>query len=143
MPSPSFEFDPFPKGLYTAEALLDGFDPDRPESYAEMRDTLIYREFIAGGGAACGDYVTAMSRALHDNGINQALADAVSGERDWRRDHGRPCRFRKDPIYAETARLSGKLAAAGFTLASGGGPGIMEATHLGAAFGDARGWRTR
>lgn len=134
MPSPSFEFDPFPKGLYTAEALLDGFDPDRPETYATMRDTLIYQEFVVGGGAACGDYVTAMSRALHDNGINQALADAVSGEKIVAIMGGH-AGSRKDSVYAETARLSAKLAAAGFTLASGGGPGIMEATHLGAAFG--------
>ncbi len=87
MSTPAFEFEPFPRSLYTAELLLEGFDPNKPASYACMRDTLIYREFVIGGGAACGDYLTAMSRALHDNGITQALADAVSGERN-RCHHG-------------------------------------------------------
>ncbi len=41
---------------------------------------------------------------------------------------------RRDPVYADTARLASKLAQAGFVVASGGGPGIMEAVHLGAAF---------
>lgn len=137
MPSPSFEFKPFPRGLYTADQLFDGFDPDRPVSYAEMRDTLIYREFVAGGGAACGDYLTTMSRALHDNGITQALAQAIDGEKVVAIMGGH-AGSRRDSIYAETARLAAKLAKAGFTVASGGGPGIMEAAHLGAAFaGDA------
>ena len=52
MPVPSFEFQPFPRGLYTADALSKGFDPAVPATFAAMRDTLIYREFIAGGGAA-------------------------------------------------------------------------------------------
>jgi predicted Rossmann-fold nucleotide-binding protein len=33
-------------------------------------------------------------------------------------------------MYAETARLASHLAKEGFTVASGGGPGIMEAAHL-------------
>lgn len=137
MPSPSFAFQPFPSGLYSAEQLLAGFDPDRPGSYADMHDTRIYREFIAGGGAATGDYLTAMARALHDNGISQALAQAISGE-NVVAIMGGHAGSRKDAIYAETAHLAAKLAADGFTVASGGGPGIMEAVHLGAAFaGDA------
>ena len=137
MPVPSFEFQPFPRGLYTADALSKGFDPAVPATFATMRDTLIYREFIAGGGAASGDYLTMMSRALHDTGISQALADLGTGEAAPRiaaimGGHGAS---RRDPIYAETARLSAKLTEAGLCVASGGGPGIMEAAHLGAAFG--------
>jgi predicted Rossmann-fold nucleotide-binding protein len=98
-----------------------------------MRDTLIYREFVATGGAACTDYLMAMGRALHDNGIGQALAQAVPGERIVAIMGGH-VGARGDDVYADTARLASRIAAAGFTLASGGGPGIMEATHLGAAF---------
>ncbi|WP_345986964.1 TIGR00730 family Rossman fold protein [Sulfurimonas sp. HSL1-2] len=36
------------------------------------------------------------------------------------------------PWYAKTVELSGKLAASGFNVISGGGPGIMEAANRGA-----------
>ena len=136
MPIPSFEFEPFPRRLYSAETLLSGFDPARPESYADALDTRIYREFIAGGGAASGDYLTAMTRALHDNGISQALADFGAGASAPKivaimGGHGAS---RRDTVFAETARLAARLTVAGFLVASGGGPGVMEAVHLGAAF---------
>jgi predicted Rossmann-fold nucleotide-binding protein len=98
-----------------------------------MRDTLIYAEFVRGGGAACGDYLTAMSRALHDNGITQALADEMASAKIVAIMGGH-IGARGDDVYADTARIAASLAAAGFTIASGGGPGIMEAAHLGAAF---------
>ncbi|WP_271591174.1 hypothetical protein [Bradyrhizobium sp. CCBAU 65884] len=78
--TPTFQFEPFPKSLYKAETLLSGFDPTRPETYVDMLDFRIFREFQAAGGAATGDYLVAMSRALHDNGITQHLADAVAGK---------------------------------------------------------------
>lgn len=131
--TPSFQFEPFPHGLYTAQSLLAGFDPDRPGTYGKMKDTLIYREFVQDGGAACGDYLTAMSRALHDNGITQALADAIDDSKvvAIMGGHGGS---RRDASYADTARLASRLAKDGFVIATGGGPGTMEAAHLGAAF---------
>ncbi|WP_137786721.1 hypothetical protein [Sphingomonas sp. 3P27F8] len=98
-----------------------------------MHDTLIYREFVATGGAACTDYLTTMGRALHDNAIGQALAQTVPGDRIVAIMGGH-AGARGDAVYEDTARLASRLTTAGFTLASGGGPGIMEATHLGVAF---------
>ncbi len=37
-----------------------------------------------------------------------------------------------DPLYAQARQLGGLLAAAGFTVITGGGPGLMEATNRGA-----------
>ena len=129
--TPQFEFQPFPNRLYRAEDLLGPFDPDHPESYVEMPDFRIYREFIASGGAATGDYLTAMTRALHDNGITQHLADTVAAARvvGIAGGHG-VARGTKD--FAQAANLAAALTREGFMVASGGGPGIMEAVHLGA-----------
>lgn len=40
--------------------------------------------------------------------------------------------LRTDEIYRQIARLSKRLTQKGFVMLSGGGPGAMEATHLGA-----------
>ena len=40
--------------------------------------------------------------------------------------------LRTDPMFASVAMLSKRLTEAGFFMVSGGGPGAMEATHLGA-----------
>jgi predicted Rossmann-fold nucleotide-binding protein len=42
---------------------------------------------------------------------------------------------RTSPEYAKVARIAQSLAERGFLIATGGGPGAMEAAHLGAYFG--------
>ncbi|WP_316202897.1 MULTISPECIES: hypothetical protein [unclassified Bradyrhizobium] len=130
--TPSFEFEPFPKRVYTADMLLEGFDPDRPISYSDMLDFRIFKEFWAAKGAATGDYLVAMSRALHDNGITQHLADAVKGKQIVGIMGGHSAK-RGDTDYVQAAHLAAALTRAGYLVASGGGPGVMEAVHLGAA----------
>lgn len=133
--TPTFQFEPFPKSLYKAGTLLNGFDPKRPKSYVDMLDFRIFREFQAAGGAAAGDYLVAMSRALHDNGITQHLADAVAGKQIVGIMGGHSA-ARGDDDYVAAAQLSAALTREGYLVASGGGPGVMEAVHLGAACAD-------
>ena len=45
---------------------------------------------------------------------------------------GRPRHAVDDPEYEHAAELAGELAGAGFTVITGGGPGIMEAANRGA-----------
>jgi hypothetical protein len=97
-----------------------------------MLDFRIYREFQGANGAATGDYLVAMSRALHDNGITQHLADAVKGTRIVGIMGGHSA-ARGDVDYVAAAQLSAALTREGYLVASGGGPGVMEAVHLGAA----------
>ena len=71
-----------------------------------------------------------LARALHDHAVDEALADWIRGRRlvgvmgahAVERDH---------PSYADAARL-GRLLAQHHTVATGGGPGAMEAANLGA-----------
>jgi predicted Rossmann-fold nucleotide-binding protein len=124
-------FRPIRGGLYTPEELLAGFDPADPAGYTTMRDFQIYRYFVANGRAAPTDPLTSMMESLHDNAVNQALMDFLKGRRVVAIMGGHQER-RDDPDYAAVARLARALARHGFLMASGGGPGAMEATHVGA-----------
>lgn len=128
-----FQFRPIRESLYSPGELVAGFDPARPSSYAETTDFRIYRQYVAAGRSVPNDYFMAMMQALHDNSItlatheylasSSARAVAIMGGHDLDRD---------TPAYKAVARLARALARQGFTLLSGGGPGAMEATHLGA-----------
>src|SRR5439155_20757729 len=60
---------------------------------------------------------------LSDEGSNAPKVVGVMGS------HSTP---REDPQYALVAELGWRLARAGFLVATGGGPGLMEAANLGA-----------
>ena len=77
-----------------------------------------------------------MARRLHDHSITDALQEflhhyeeksvvAIMGGHGLARDHG---------IYQQVAEISKTLTEKGYLMISGGGPGAMEATHLGAWF---------
>lgn len=72
----------------------------------------------------------ALAQSLHDHTISVALSDWVSGRRlvGVMGGHGIA---RGDGAYANAARL-GQLLGGSLTVATGGGPGAMEAANLGA-----------
>ena len=128
-------FDPYRSELYTAADLFAGFVADDPCSYCETPDARTYAYWRATGGLRPDSIVTALARRLHDHSISDALAAflavdgratravAVMGGHDLGRD---------EPGYRDLAVLSRTLTRDGFLMVSGGGPGAMEATHLGA-----------
>ena len=129
-----FEFDPNRRALYTADELLEGFDPARPATYGRMRDLAIYREYLRDGGASASDPAIAAARGLHDNAITLALA-ARLGDQPTAAIMGGHAAGRSGAAYRDAAHIAARLAGEGFTVVSGGGPGVMEAVHLGAIFG--------
>ena len=110
--------DPYRPGLYTAEELYD------TESYAESLDARAY-----AWSQAPWQRDAALARALHDHAIDDALTAWVEG-RDLVGLMGGHAAQRGEPEYAEAARLGHRLGAS-LVVATGGGPGAMEAANLG------------
>ncbi len=124
---------PFRTTLYGADELLGGFDPHDELSFARTHDFEVYRSWVAAGGPRAS-HVHAIAQAIHDSSITDALDE-------WVRDRhlvgimgGHRMVRSADPAspYARVVHLARTLRRDGITPVSGGGPGAMEATHLGA-----------
>ncbi|TME28146.1 MAG: hypothetical protein E6I66_12800 [Chloroflexi bacterium] len=126
-------FDPLRKGLYTADELMQGYTPAHPDGALDRR---IARHFVAAGGRNPPSAAEAIAQRLHDFGIDRALTAWLSGEGGPAPKvvgvMGSHSTRRDDPQYALVAELGWQLARAGFLVATGGGPGLMEAANLGA-----------
>ena len=126
-------FDVFRSKLYTAQSLYEGYEVGNPDSYDKCYDAIVYRHYLKEGKQATNIKET-LARSLHDHSISSALHDLL-GHFDQKRIIGvmgghnmsRTC-----AQYEQVARISKKLSELGFIMISGGGPGAMEATHLGA-----------
>jgi predicted Rossmann-fold nucleotide-binding protein len=125
---------PFPlhrAHLYTADDLFEGFDRASPDGWQATFDARVYRHWIAAGGHHPTDIAESLAQRLHDHSISDALEEALAGRRPVAIMGGHDIE-RADPDYASVARIARTLTRAGFLMVSGGGPGAMEATHLGA-----------
>ena len=127
-------FQPLRDQLYTYDELFKGFVVSRPDSYGETLDFRIFRQYVSSGRFAPTDYFVAMMEAVHDNSIRGATQDYLNLEptKAAVAFMGGHDLSRRERVYAQVAHLSRKLARAGYLPVSGGGPGAMEATHLGA-----------
>lgn len=119
--------------LYKPTELFEGFDPSHKEGYFETKDYQIYKQYLSQGRANPPSIQTTLARRLHDHSITEALEDVIRDKKvvAMMGGHGME---RSDPFYHQIAKLSHRLTNEGFLMVSGGGPGAMEATHLGAFF---------
>lgn len=119
--------------LYNANDLYEGYQPESPETFNTCYDTKVYQHFMSTGKQA-QTVEESLARTLHDHGIHTAL-DEFFKQHDSRKCvgiMGGHALLRTDPMYKNIVLLSKKLTEEGFIMMSGGGPGAMEATHLGA-----------
>ena len=127
-----FVFSPHRATLYRVSELFDGFDPDAGEygNFDEAFDQKVFREYERQGRLEASIDVT-LARRLHDHSITDARNEFVRDRRMVAIMGGHDL-IRSDPNYEQIVLLARSLTRNGYTLASGGGPGAMEATHLGA-----------
>lgn len=131
-PITGLPYEPWRTTLYTPEELFAGFTPDDPCTYCDTLDARVYRHFRATAGADEPSLLEAFAQRLHDHGVTQALEDLLRGHPAVVAIMGGHGLGRADAAYLEVARLAGELAGRGFLVATGGGPGAMEAANLGA-----------
>ncbi|MFH8627093.1 LOG family protein [Streptomyces vietnamensis] len=125
-PVPELPFDPYRARLYVPEELFAGI---AETEYESTPDFLAYTWF--GRTRADGDIFSSMLRSLHDDAVSDALDEHLDGARVVGVMGGHAM-GRGTEAYAGAARLGRSLARAGLTVATGGGPGAMEAANLGA-----------
>lgn len=134
-------YDPYRTHLYTVSELYAEFDPRAEnllESYRQTLDFRVYasyRDPMDPHGRLRDVLVDeALVRRIHDNSVTDALDEwlAVVDHHGLVGVMGGHARSRLDPVYAQIARLARQLRRSGYLPASGGGPGFMEATNLGA-----------
>ncbi|MGW0632645.1 LOG family protein [Streptomyces sp. NPDC002758] len=124
-PVPGLPFDPYRGFVYTADELFESLD----EGYEATPDAQAYSWFTRA--KADGDVFSSMLRAIHDDVVSDALDELLVGARVVGVMGGHAM-ARGTEAYAGAARLGRELARAGLTVATGGGPGAMEAANLGA-----------
>ncbi|MFI1357543.1 LOG family protein [Streptomyces sp. NPDC020898] len=124
-PVPDLPFDPYRGHLYSPHELFAGLD----KGYERTPDALAYAWFQLT--KADGDIFASMLRSVHDDAISDALDELLYGTRVVGVMGGHAM-ARGTEAYAGAARLGRELTRAGFTVATGGGPGAMEAANLGA-----------
>ncbi|AKF81113.1 hypothetical protein MFUL124B02_18130 [Myxococcus fulvus 124B02] len=130
-------YQPYRGTLYTPEELYAGFDPTRPETYEDTLDARIYRHWESHGRGTPPTLLETLAQRLHDHAVTNAMEGLLLREGPARKVvaiMGGHSMKRGMPDYREVATLSRELTRAGFFLVSGGGPGAMEATHVGAWF---------
>ncbi|WP_327387965.1 hypothetical protein [Streptomyces sp. NBC_01207] len=105
--------------------------------FTETHDFSVYPRFVKDGGAAPFSAEVRLQQAAHDAGISGALAEYLSTAPPLVGVMGSHSLKRNEPAYLLVADLARHLTRNDFLIATGGGPGAMEAAHLGAVFADA------
>ena len=119
--------------LYSVKELFNGFDIDKEKGYELTYDYKVYEDYVKNGMENPVSILASLTRRLHDHSVTDALQEIIEGRKVVAIMGGHSME-RQDEYYLKVAKISRKLTQKGFLMISGGGPGAMEATHLGAFF---------
>ena len=132
-PSIRMPFDIFREQLYSAESLYKGYQPGKPLSFRECYDQQVYQHYLRAGKSAT-EIKETLARTLHDHSMTNAMNDFLAqfDEKQVVGIMGGHGLLRNEEAYRQVVMVSKTLAENDCLMVSGGGPGAMEATHLGA-----------
>ena len=129
-------FNPYRGRLYTPQELYAGITDSR---YEDTPDARVYQWSIRPGQRHRLD--ATLAAALHDHSIGDALDELTRSElcagRTMVGVMGGHAAHRGSAVFEEAALLGRLLARDGRVVATGGGPGTMEAANLGAYLSEA------
>jgi predicted Rossmann-fold nucleotide-binding protein len=125
-PVPGLPVNPYRAALYSPDELYDGLEDNGYDTTPDARAHAWLRSTTADG-----DVFASMLRSIHDDAMSDALDELLRGAQVVGVMGGHAME-RGGDAYAGAARLGRSLARAGLTVATGGGPGAMEAANLGA-----------
>ncbi|MBT8492461.1 MAG: hypothetical protein KJO07_05340 [Deltaproteobacteria bacterium] len=132
---PDLPYQPYRPSLYTVDELTDGYRRGQPESVKDTADYNIYEHYDRHRHKAPPPILESLAQRLHDHAIDNALAELIHAEDEDRKlvaIMGGHAMKRDQPDYPAVARIGRDLARRGYLVTTGGGPGAMEASHLGA-----------
>lgn len=140
---PNVPYQPYRGELYGPLDLYDQFIIGDVYSYQKTLDARVYQHYVQHGKERPTTLLESLAQRLHDHAITDAIEELLDAQQKSvvaiMGGHGI---LRTDLSYRRVVEMSRALTRLGFLLASGGGPGAMEATHLGAylaPFGDTQG----
>ncbi|WP_425356991.1 LOG family protein [Streptomyces inhibens] len=125
-PIPDLPFDPYRGSLYGPDELFEGLVDAGYDATPDARTYHWYQETKSDG-----DIFASMLRSIHDDAVSDALDEHLAGAQVVGIMGGHALE-RGSAAYAGAARLGRRLTRDGLTVATGGGPGAMEAANLGA-----------
>lgn len=129
---PDLPYRPYRPALYTLEELMQGWRRGTLDSFhADARDSKIYRHAQGFRHALTPPIVEALAQRLHDHAIDNALSALLEGK-EVAAIMGGHALTRDQPLYRAVAEIGRGLSRRGLFVATGGGPGAMEAGNLGA-----------
>lgn len=130
-------YRPYRPTLYTVDELMAGYERGRHASFFDATtDARIYAHYMQTRDTA--PILEGLAQRVHDHAMDDALHELLHPAQ------GEPARVvafmgghalaRTEPAFVDVARCAWRLAQRGMLVATGGGPGAMEAANLGACF---------